>query len=355
MSWIGISTGRRAILLPDAFASETTPLLLAGTILIEVQFNAKDGQRQTVIDLDRAVDWPRRFRVLLGAEGEMLVEYRQGSDISTAALHFPKPDQEASLRITLAWHAPERIGLMTLENLDSGHQSQSVFADPHPWPPDDFAALIRHGDDITVDPSTTLLACADTIEPVGPNAGFAIGTLIDTAAGPKPVEKLRPGDLVQTSDHGMQPIRQILCQEVPAYGQFAPIRLRAPFFGLTRDLTVAPDHRLMIAGVDAEYLFGTDAVLVEARHLAKMAAAPLRVRSTTIRYVQVLLDAHVCLSVAGAWAESLYLGDLADHPTRHATSALADIPACDLPRHTRIASPQLCGYEAMVLVSALCA
>jgi len=355
MSWIGISTGRRAILLPDTPASATTALLPAGTILIEVRFNARDGHRQTVIDLDRTVDWPRRFRVLLGATGEMLVEHRQGSNISTAALNFPIPDQDASLRITLAWHAPERIGLMTLENLDTGHHCQSVYADPPPWPPGDFAALIRPGGDCTLDPTTTLLACADSIEPVGLNAGFAAGTLIDTAAGPKPVDKLRPGDLVQTSDHGIQPIRQILCQEVPAYGRFAPVRLQAPFFGLTRDLTVAPDHRLRVAGVDAEYLFGSDAVLVQARHLANMAAAPLRNRAATVRYVQVLLDAHVCLSVAGAWGESLYLGDLADHPIRHATSALADIPARDLPRHTRIASPQLRGFEAMVLVSALCA
>lgn len=355
MSWIGISTGRREILRPPSARDGTMTLMSAGTILIELQFNASDGQRQTVIDLNRSVAWPRRFRVLLGADGEMLVEYRQGTRISTAALRFPQPDREASLRITLAWHAPERVGLMTLENLDTGDLCQSVFTEPHPWPLDDFAALVACGDDCTIDPSTTLLACSDAIEPVGLNAGFVAGTLIDTAAGPKPAGRLRRGDLVQTSEHGLQPIRQVVHHDVPAFGRFAPIRLRAPFFGLTRDLTLAPDHRLMIAGVDAEYLFGTDAVLVEARHLAKMAAAPLRQHTATVRYVQVLLDAHVCLSVAGAWGESLYIGDLADHPTRHATSALADSPASELPRHTRIASPQLCGYEAMVLVSAMCA
>ena len=355
MSWIGISTGRRAVLLPDTGVPEPAALLPTGTILIELQFNAEDGRRQTVIDLDRTTDWPRRFRVLLGAEGEMLVEYRQGSMISTFALQFPKPDHEANLRITLAWHAPERVGLMTLENLDTGQQRQSVFADPHPWPPDDFAALIRMGEDCTVDPSITLLACSDGVEPVGLNAGFAAGTLIDTAAGAKPAEALRRGDLVLTSERGWQPVRHVVSHDVPAYGRFAPVRLRAPFFGLKRDLTVAPDHRLMITGADAEYLFGTDAVLVEARHLARMASAPLRAGRKTVRYVQILLETHDCLSVAGAWGESLYIGDLADHPTRHAASALAGIATCDLPHHTRIASPQLRGYEAMVLVSALCA
>jgi hypothetical protein len=285
----------------------------------------------------------------------MLVEYRQDAQVTKARLRFAQPDRDANLRITLTWHAPRRIGLMTLENHDTGEQSQSVFADPHPWPLDDFAALIELGDNCSVCPTTTLLACSDAVEPVGLRTGFAAGTKIDTAAGPRAVERLRPGDVVQTSEHGMQPIRRTIIQEVPAFGRFAPVRLRAPFFGLQRDLTVAPEHRLLISGVDAEYLFGSDEVLVEARHLAQMAAGPRLKPSPTIRYVQVLLDAHVCLSVAGAWSESLYLGDLVDHPEKHAGSALAGIARRDLPRHHRVASPQLRGYEAMVLVSELCA
>ncbi|MBW4985499.1 Hint domain-containing protein, partial [Mameliella sp. CS4] len=41
---------------------------------------------------------------------------------------------------------------------------------------------------------------------------FLKGTLIDTATGPRPVETLRPGDMVETLDSGMKPIRFISCR-----------------------------------------------------------------------------------------------------------------------------------------------
>ena len=41
---------------------------------------------------------------------------------------------------------------------------------------------------------------------------FLKGTLIDTATGARLVETLRPGDLVETLDNGMQPVRFISCR-----------------------------------------------------------------------------------------------------------------------------------------------
>jgi len=355
MSWIGISDGRRAIRTPTLPTAGTIGLLSTGSIVVELQFNASKEQRQTVLELDRSNEWQRLYRVVLTEDCRLLLEHRQGAMITHALLQFPATDRDANLRLTLSWSATDRIGLIAVENLDTGQISQSIYREPHPWPMDDIEALLRLRTGCRIDPTTTLLGFADHVAPVGLNTGFAAGTLVDTARGARPVETLRPGDEVQTSEHGMQPIRRIARYEVPAYGRFAPVQLRAPFFGLTKDITVAPDHRLLIEGVDAEYLFGSDTVLVEARHLATMAASRHPEKRKTIRYVQVLLDAHVCLSVAGAWAESLYIGDLAEHPTRHATSPLAGVPEHSLPRHTSIASPQLRSYEAMVLVSALCA
>jgi len=330
-------------------------LMVRGTLVIELQFTAEDDKPQTVIEMVRNAGWIREFKIALLATGQMSLEHRQGDVVSRTVLDFERPDRDSTIRITYCWHAPERVGLLTLANPDTGTQFQSVLDRPQPWPGDDVAELISNGQGCRFDQTINLLAVSDEVEPVGSYAGFAVGTLVDTDTGPRRIEDLRTGDNVQTSEHGMQPIRQIITHEVPALGRYAPVRLRAPFFGLTRDLTVAPDHRLLITGVDAEYLFGTDSVLVEARYLQKMAGVPRKARASTIRYVQALLDAHVCISVAGAWGESLYLGNLADRPMLHATSPLAHIPVRQLPRHTKIASPQLCGYEAIVLVSALCA
>ncbi len=212
---------------------------------------------------------------------------------------------------------------------------------PHPWPLDDVDALIGVNPDVRLDPSITLLAVADRIESVGLSGGIAAGTRVDTIEGPKPVEQLAPGDLVQTMGHGFQPLRFVMIREVPALGACAPIRLRAPFFGLERDLMVSPQYRLLISGADAEYRFGTDSVLVEARYLATMAAYARTSKAATVKYVHLILDAHVCLSMQGAWGESLYLGDLATQPSRHAISPLASVQRDYLPVHTFIDSPAL--------------
>ena len=353
MSWIAISDGRRVLRTPDV--GDVDRLLSVGTIISEVAFSAEDQTRQTVVRWSRDDKWQRDFHISLGPLGDILVEHRQAGAKSYAFMKFPKPDPGAELRITLSWHAPERLGLLTVENLATEDFTQKVYEKPHPWLKGDVAALIGNGTARQFDPSVTLFAVSDAIEPVGLARGFAAGTLVDTPNRQKPVEDLQAGDIVQTSEHGMQPIRRIASFEVPSAGRFAPIELTAPFFGLENDLSVAPNHRLLVSGADAEYLFGTDEVLVEAHYLARMAAPLEPSRPATIRYVHVLMDAHVCLSVGGAWGESLYLGNLADDPKRLRTSPLANVPPNELPRHTRIAGPQLKGYEAIVLVSALCA
>jgi len=355
MSWIAISDGRHTIRSPDGAMGAAGPLVATGSIVIETTFTAEGNRPQTILELSRTAGWVRKFRILVRASGEVFIEHRQDRNTSYALLRPRQPDRDAMLRLTYAWDAPRRQGLLTLENLDTGQMDQAVFDDPQPWPVDDIAALVGCSDSCRLDPSATLVAVSDRIEPVGLAPGFVAGTPVETASGLRRVENLVPGDLVETAEHGLQPVRWVIGHEVPACGRFAPIRLRAPFFGLERDLCVAPDHRILIAGADAEYLFGADSVLVEARHLAHMAAAPRRRQAETVRYVQVVLDKHDCLAAAGAWSESLYLGDIADHPSRLVTSTLAGIPAARLPRHTQIASPLLKTYEAVVLVSALCA
>ncbi len=353
MSWIAISDGRRPVVSPfvDAQAVGLVPI---GSLVIETLFTAQKTRPQIVLDFDHTDGWHRRFAVTIFADGEVLVEHRQGTSITFARLHLTRPMHDASLRLTYAWHAPDRHGILTVETLETGALDQAAFDDPQPMPLDDIAALIN-GQHVQIDSAVALLACSDEIESTGVSSGFEAGTLIDTAIGPRPIESLKPGDLVHTIERGLQPVRTVVSREVPAVGGFAPIHLRAPYFGLQQDMTVSPGHRVLIAGADAEYLFGADAVLVEARHLAKMASVPRQRGGETVRYVQLVMDCHDCISVAGTWGESLYLGENANHPARLAASALAGVPAHQLPRHQRIAGPLLKNYEAMVLVSAMCA
>lgn len=354
MSWIALTDGRRALRRP-AGGPHAPALIARGSLVVEVTFTAADLAPQTVLRMRRDNGWRRHLELTLFADGAVLVEHRQGPSTSYASLHMPRPGRDETLRITYSWDAPLRMGLLSVENLDTGGLAQHGFDAPQPMPLDDADALVSGGDETLVDPTVALMAVSDQVEPAGLAPGIVEGALVETPAGAKRIERLQPGDLVVTEGRGYAPVRRVIRREVPALGRFRPVALRAPFFGLRHDLAVGPDHRLLIRGADAEYLFGADGVLVEARHLARTPAAMPPPRAATAGYCQVVLDSHDCLMVSGAWAESLYLGEAGKDPARLAAAALTDCAPGELPRHSRVASPLLKSYEAVVLVSALSA
>ena len=116
--------------------------------------------------------------------------------------------------------------------------------------------------------------------------------------------------LVLTPDGDAVPVLHRLSRRVPACGSFAPVRLRAPYFGLRQDITVAPSQRLVLSGSDVEYMFSQEAVLVEARHLVGGFAALAASAGPTITYTQLLLPEHEALDAAGCVAETLFVGRL---------------------------------------------
>ncbi|KMW60633.1 Type I secretion target repeat protein [Candidatus Rhodobacter oscarellae] len=350
MTWRGVSDNRRC--LRPFIAVEADALLPVGSLVIEAEF-ASQKAAQPLVDMAGQQDWPFRFAMHLHRDGSLMVHHGQGIALTELCAQLPQPDHGATLRVTLSWHAPERLGILTLENLSTNETVQKVFRNPLPWAERDLARLIASPRECGVGDTVQGLAVSDDMAAVGISGGFARGTLVDTQYGPRAIETLEPGDQVQTSEHGQQPVLQVISYEVPAVGSCAPLTLTAPFHGLIRDLTISPNHQVLVEGADAEYLFGSDAVLVSAGYLARGSGNASPPRAATIRYYQVLLEAHVCLSIGGMWGESLFVGDLVDQPARLATSPLAAIPRCDLPRHQSTVGPQLKGYEAIVLVSAL--
>ncbi len=353
MSWLAISDGRSCLRRPSNAAPE---LVAKGTLVLEAQTHGDRDDPVNLLTMERSDGWHRRLRVSLSPEGKVTLEHRQGQTAISASVHAPRLMANDTLRLIYSWDAPARTGTLTAENVDSAAAQQTRVARPNPMPTSDLRLLAETGADRRLDPRVSMLAASNRVEPIGPMPGFAAGTFVETAAGTRPIETIRPGDLVVTAGRGLQPVRHIVSREVPALGQYRPVRLRAPFLGLRTDLCVAPHHRVMIDGSDAEYLFGTDVVLVEARHLQPMAAAAHETaRAPVVRYHQLVLDMHDCLYTGGAWSESLYIGRLARRPARLASSVLAGVAPDRLPVHPEIAGPLLKPYEAMVLVSNLCA
>lgn len=139
---------------------------------------------------------------------------------------------------------------------------------------------------------------------------FVAGTMIDTASGPRAIETLRPGDLVRTLDHGLQPLRWIGTRTVSGMGHFAPVRIAASALGNDDDLQVSQQHRMLLRGWRAELMTGAAEVFVAAKHLVNGDTIRLN-PAPTVTYTHIAFDAHEIVLAAGIPSESLFLGPVA--------------------------------------------
>lgn len=137
---------------------------------------------------------------------------------------------------------------------------------------------------------------------------FTRGTLIETPEGPRAVDTLAEGDLVNTLDEGPQPIRWIgsmrLSGMVPEH---APVRVKRGTLGNVRDLWLSQNHRVLLRGPQAELLFGEPEVLVAIKHLCNDDTIRI-VPCETVEYWHFLFDRHQVVFAECAPAESLYPG-----------------------------------------------
>ena len=137
---------------------------------------------------------------------------------------------------------------------------------------------------------------------------FAAGTRIDTANGLCPVQDLFTGDLVRTSDHGLQAIRWIGSARVAAEGNFAPVVITEGALGNERDLVVSPQHRMLLSGWKAELLFGEPQVLCAAIHLVN-GDTIYRREGGEVEYFHMMFDSHEIVFSEGCPSESFFPGE----------------------------------------------
>lgn len=145
---------------------------------------------------------------------------------------------------------------------------------------------------------------------------FATGTMIETLNGPVAIENLRVGDLVETLDHGFQPIRWIGSRklenlELLSNRHLRPVRIRAGALGSglpERDLLVSPQHRMLVQSKIAMRMFGKLEVLVAAKQLVVTEGVDVEETAKSVEYFHMLFDRHQIVFAEGAMAESLYTG-----------------------------------------------
>ncbi|PKP70640.1 MAG: hypothetical protein CVT82_05700 [Alphaproteobacteria bacterium HGW-Alphaproteobacteria-4] len=139
---------------------------------------------------------------------------------------------------------------------------------------------------------------------------FVAGTMIGTPKGPRPVEDLRPGNLVETLDQGPQPVlwvaaRRLGMNELQRHPNLRPIELGAGVLGNARPLRVSAQHALWVPEGGG--------ALVRAGHLAlanARLARPMR-GCRGVAYHHLLLPRHALIHAEGALAESLWPGPMA--------------------------------------------
>ncbi|WP_170335785.1 Hint domain-containing protein [Ruegeria arenilitoris] len=144
---------------------------------------------------------------------------------------------------------------------------------------------------------------------------FVSGTLIQTDTKKRPIEVLQAGDLVQTMDHGFQPIRWIGSRKLTAVDlrlnpKLRPICIRAGALGKnepSRDLVVSPQHRMLICGWRAELFFGQQCVLAAAKHLVNCDTI-YQYPATEVEYFHILFEEHEIILAEDALSESFHPG-----------------------------------------------
>jgi hypothetical protein len=146
---------------------------------------------------------------------------------------------------------------------------------------------------------------------------FTLGTQIATPEGPVPVEQLQPGDLVLTLDHGPQPLRWIGSSrleraDLNAKPHLKPILIAAGSLapGLPcQDLSVSPQHRVLVSSKIARRMFGSAEVLVAAKKLlTHQGISVLEDNPDGVDYFHILCDDHQIVFSNGLPTESLYVG-----------------------------------------------
>jgi hypothetical protein len=337
-------TARRIGAAPEGVLSQ-------GTLTLECDGAVLRRTFGPVLRVEPGQEPQRIFAIDRRRDGDLSLLLRNGPAASHLSVTVPDTSVDGPLHLTYRWRCETGDSLLTVGN---GATRTARYGGNGPVPAitgQQIAAIFtsRHG--ATRHPAITGIAFADHLLPLGPLPGLLAGTVVTTPDGPRSVETLRPGDMVLTAERGWQPLRWQGGIELPALPGFAPIRLRAPYHGLDRDLVVLPDQPIALAGRDIEYQFGTERVLVAARDLVdgrRVLTEPVRV--TTLHCHALLLDRPEVVHASGGWVQSLNLGHIAQHPRRAALSVCGDLfRAGQMPLHAKSAFRLLHGFEVAAL------
>lgn len=145
---------------------------------------------------------------------------------------------------------------------------------------------------------------------------YAPGTLIDTPEGPRAVESLRPGDLVDTVDHGPQVVRFVRSGDhslEDAEIDDKPVLIKSDALGAGRpahDLIVSPQHRILVGGGGQLTQYFESEAFAPAKALSGLPGIRHMTGKSQVTWVHFACDRHEVIIANGCFSESLLLGSM---------------------------------------------
>lgn len=291
------------LILSDHTTDQSPPppqgrgLIPRGELLIELDHVSPEPA--VLLDIRADQGWPRVFSVFHDPRVGVVVLHRQGAALMRHVLPGPLPQAAGVVQIRFDWDGPARRWGLTYRVIGTGQVAQAQGANPLPVVADDLAALARGDLGGHRDGAVLWFGVSDRADLALPARWIGAAVAVETPRGYVPAGQLQCGDLVLTADSGAVPVLGVQGFALPGRGSFAPVLLRAPFFGQRRDILVAPDQPVWLSGPEVEYLFGDDEVLVPARHLVDGRVAMAEHRRATVQAVAIDLGAPELIECDG--------------------------------------------------------
>lgn len=358
MSWLALAdTSERRFSLKGLGAEKRSTAIMTdradavlnrGSIVFETTV-AEDARPQALFGYTNP--HPRHRSLMFQAipGGGVSLVLVQGDSIAHAAIAHHHAGRAEVLRVTYSWDIKYNWGRLTLERVGDTLVTSVAVDNPLPLNLTDLRDLMLGRETPAFAGSVVFAALSDQIEPIGPRPTMTPNTPIATPWGYRNITTLKRGDTVYAADGSVVPVLQRVAATMPARGSFAPIRFRAPYFGLQHDILIAPEQHVVIDGPEVDYLFACEKVLTPARHLVNGFAALFEPWGHTVRYYQLILPNHQPVLAAGAPLESLYIGRIRRDTHQLASSVMYGIDRGDLPEHAQPSHKVLKWYEAIHL------
>ncbi|MEM9437282.1 MAG: Hint domain-containing protein [Pseudomonadota bacterium] len=333
MSWVGLADGEEAQFDLGGLLGRTRPpslrmadrksaLACRGTIMLEADV-AQFTVPRPLIDYGLGASYT--FSVAFGDSDMLDFTLSVGAGAWEHRLPLRITNDLQVVRIAYAWDTTTRAGILSVYQPRSRHLSQCIVPNPKPIPWAALRELVHDAPEQCRENDVRFLAVSRAFEPAGAMPGLSGAVEVATPTGARPIREIVAGDLVLTPTGAARRVAAPVRRIVPARGSFAAHRLRAPYLGLARDLTLSGETLVHLEGPDVEYLLGVEGVLAQADQLGETRAPVIAEQRATACYHQLVLE-DVDVFDAGIGVASLDLGAGARDGVAGATTLWADVP-----------------------------